>query len=52
MPLLHSTSRRFIRNVDYTYPERRTPRSGMRERVEVVPTSLRGGWRAPTSSRR
>lgn len=52
MPMLTHNSRRFVRTLDYTYPERRTPRSGVRERIEVVPTSLRGGWKAPRSDRR
>lgn len=52
MPLLTHTSRRFVRTLDYTYAERRHPRSGVRERVDVVPTSIRGGWRAPSCARR
>lgn len=52
MPLLTSSSRRFVRTMDYTYPQRRSPRSGIRERVEVVPPSSRGGWRTPAATTR
>lgn len=52
MAILNSSSRRFTRTMDYTYPERRSLRSGIRQRVQVVPTSVRGGWKTPNSSRR